>query len=329
MILAGGGGKRLWPLSTPQRPKPFLPLLGGKSLYASTVQRLSKGKDPVWTVVPPSLKDMVQGGSKVDRLLVESAPRNTAAAVAFALGKARLVGADVVAIYPADHWFGDDATFQKIAQEAVELVRKGGTPVLVGVRPTHPHTGYGYIEVGGGKEARMGTHSHKVLRFHEKPDTATARAYVASGQYLWNTGMFFLPVEPTLKLLKEVAPALSRDLDDPKIYQSLPSVNFDKAVLEKIENLKVLSTDMDWSDVGSFHALWEVLPKDENGNAVPWEGRVVDGMDNLLISQDPQSILVGMSGMAAVQGCQGGIALFPLERDPQWQQKARENACGA
>ena len=288
VILSGGSGSRLWPLSRASYPKQLLPLMGEDSLLQETAGRVSDraryapvlviANDEHRFVVAEQLRD--QGLSNA-RIVLEPVGRNTAPAAAVA---ALLISEDdpdgVMLLLPSDHVIGDTAAFQKAVDQAEALARDGML-VTFGVQPSHPSTEYGYIKRGEG--LGNGGACFRVDRFVEKPDAATAAGYVESGEYAWNSGMFVFPVRQFLAELEAVNPAMlaacrkavagrGADLDfirlDAAAFAESPSDSIDYAVMEKTDSAAVVTADFRWNDVGAWNALWDLADKDEAGNAL-------------------------------------------------------------
>ncbi len=287
VIMAGGSGTRLWPLSRLQYPKQFLPLApGGQTMLQATVQRLD-GLD----LAPPLLicneehrflaaEQLRAIGREDARILLEPAGRNTAPAVALAAllaGSAASDGEVLLLVLAADHVIGDVATFQRCVQAALPLAAAGKL-VAFGVTPTHAETGYGYIERG---EAMDG--GFAIRRFVEKPDLETAQAYLDSGRFLWNSGMFLFTADRYVQELTQFAPEIvaacrkavagaQADLTflrvDKAAFEACPADSIDYAVMEKTADAAVVALDAGWSDVGCWSALWDLSAKDAAGNAV-------------------------------------------------------------
>ena len=267
-ILSGGSGERFWPLSTPERPKQFLSVFGGSSLLRQSVDRL-KG------VVPPERILIVTGKSlakatycelpEIPRrnILLEPCRRDTAAAVATACTAVERLGGKsaVAAILTADQIMADVKAFRRILGTAADAAARSDAIVTLGVKPTYPSTGFGYIKVGKpcGKVFRADA-------FVEKPDLATAKKYLKIGRYVWNAGMFVWKVSTLKAALEKYAPQLVGIT--PKDYERLPKISFDYAVMEKAENVLVTAGDFGWDDVGTWTSADRHLKTDGAGNAV-------------------------------------------------------------
>ncbi|WP_290885962.1 mannose-1-phosphate guanylyltransferase/mannose-6-phosphate isomerase [Arenimonas sp.] len=305
VLLSGGSGTRLWPLSRETHPKQFQPLVGEQSLLQATWQRLAglEGAAAPIVVANEEHRFMVaeqlrQLGVTPAALLLEPLGRNTAPAIAAAALQAQAGGDDpLLLVLPSDHVIRDEAGF-RAAVLAAAPAAGAGKLVTFGIVPTGPETGYGYIKsaaspVGGTSvpmlsgEGQSGLKSLPqaplvVERFVEKPDLTTAQAYVASGDYFWNSGMFLFRASRYLEELAAFAPAIlaaakaalagaKRDADflrlDRAAFEACPSDSIDYAVMEKTSHAAVLPIDVGWSDVGSWSALWEIADQDPDGNA--------------------------------------------------------------
>jgi mannose-1-phosphate guanylyltransferase/mannose-6-phosphate isomerase len=283
VLLSGGSGTRLWPLSRETHPKQFQPLVGEQSLLQATWRRLDglAGAGRPIVVANEEHRFMVaeqlrQAGVTPSALLLEPVGRNTAPAIAAAALQAQSEGADpLLLVLPSDHVIRDEAGF-RAAVLAAKPAAEAGALVTFGIVPTGPETGYGYIQAAPGDGVRA------VARFVEKPDLATAEAYVAGGGYFWNSGMFLFRASRYLEELRRFAPDMvaavraalaagKRDADflrlDRAAFEACPADSIDYAVMEKTDAAAVLPIDVGWSDVGSWSALWEIADQDADGNA--------------------------------------------------------------
>jgi len=289
IVLSGGAGTRLWPLSRELYPKQLLPLVGDRSLLQNTVLRLAgiEGVSPPVVVCNESYRFMVAEqlrliGRPPAAILLEPAGRNTAPATAAAAFHALQAGEDpVLLVLPADHVI-QDVRALIAAVNLAEPLAEAGRLITFGVLPHKPETGYGYIRRGERiAEQAADPGAYSVDRFVEKPDLATAQAYVASGEYYWNSGMFMFRASVYLEELERFAPGMIeccraavenavQDLDfirlDPVAFDACPGDSIDYAVMEKTEGAVVIPLGASWSDVGSWVALWEVGARDDADN---------------------------------------------------------------
>jgi mannose-1-phosphate guanylyltransferase len=299
VILAGGSGTRFWPLSRQDHPKQLLPLAGttGEPLIAATVRRIEPLIPPenVWIATGPRLVDpTVRVLPRVprSRFLVEPVARNTAAPIGWAASTIARQDPDaLVAVLPSDHFVRDEPGFRDVLARALSAAEEGFL-TTIGIVPTRPETGYGYIELGD----RLRDGVHAVARFVEKPSRDRAQAFVDGGRHLWNGGMFFFRAGVMKQAIAEHLPALSDGLDAldaaavrgeeeqalPALFASLPSVSIDHGVMEKAAKLAVVPGDFGWNDVGSWEVAWELAARDAAGNALPPGSVAIDAKDNLV-----------------------------------------------
>ncbi|OWY37871.1 mannose-1-phosphate guanylyltransferase/mannose-6-phosphate isomerase [Xenophilus sp. AP218F] len=334
IILSGGSGSRLWPLSRCLFPKQFLPLVGEASMLQDTLSRL----DGIPGCSAPLLicneahrfivaEQLRQAGKAAAGILLEPVGRNTAPAIALAALTATLQGEDpLLLVLAADHVIADTAAFQQAVVWARQAAEAGAL-VTFGIVPSHAETGYGYIEKGIrdlGSEICLPAGVSPVARFVEKPDFQTASAYVESGRYLWNSGMFLFRASVFLAEMARFAPQMlescraalagsQQDLDfirlDAAAFAACPEDSIDYAVMEKTDKAVVVPLDAGWSDVGSWSALWAVAPQDGDGNAARGdvishdshncylhgcEGRLLAavGIDDLVVVDTADAVLV-------------------------------------
>lgn len=326
LIMAGGGGTRLWPLSREKFPKQFQRLTGNKSLLQVTAERLSalpnvEGANlfvSTATHFAPLVRDQLSVAD--DRLILEPCKRDNAAAILLSVLKIRQsLGRDdvVVGMFASDHMITDTDLFARgaAAAERVAMVHPGAI-VQMGLRPTYAETGYGYIEMGD-KESHddeAGLDVYRVAGFREKPDEETAKKYVASFRYLWNAGIFFFRIDTILGLYERHLPELFASLsalpfgtaEEPpaleKVYPTVQATSIDYGIVEKTKDIFVLPMDhLGWSDVGHFKSLWEVLPKDADGN-------VLEG-SNVLTRDTKNSIVYGNGRLIACIGLENVVVV--------------------
>ncbi len=275
VILTGGVGSRLWPLSRKSKPKQYLDLFNGKSLFEMTVERNAGIADGLIVVGNKDNRELSQ--NSLQKLntpytdVVEATPRNTAAAIAFAAFAS--APDDILIITPSDHIIEGQESYDAAMKAAVELAQKDYL-VTFGIKPTKPETGYGYIEYSG----------DNVVSFREKPNQVTAQEFIMKGNFLWNSGMFCFKASVFLEELKKYNPTVFEKSTfawqqnkngylDFDLSLEIPSISIDYAVMEKSDKIKVVPTEFDWSDLGSFDAVYDYLkqmghPVDEFGNMV-------------------------------------------------------------
>ncbi len=333
VIMAGGSGTRFWPESRRRRPKQLLPITGGLPMLAETLLRL----DPLvplertWVVTNAEQFEGVRAACPdlpPENVLVEPVGRNTAPCVGLAAVALRRRDPEaVMAVLPADHSISPKEEFQRSLRAGAEAAGEAGTFVTFGIPPTWPATGYGYIKRAGRIGSFEGLECYAVDSFKEKPDAETARRFVEEGVYFWNSGIFLWRVDTVLQAIGRHLPELAQGLEGiqealgtaeeaatlERIYPGLPSVPVDVGIMEKVEGVRVLSTPYRWSDVGSWKALYDEVPHDEDGNAavLPAGGRLlaldahgvlaysgqeqviaVLGLDDVVVVRTPDAILV-------------------------------------
>ncbi len=319
VILCGGEGMRLWPMSRREYPKQFLPLAGDVSLLQGTIERLDSAalETPIALchqdqrfLVAEQLRAADQEAITV---VAEPHGRGTAAAaVIAALMVADTDPGAVVLLMPSDHDISDRAAFNRAMTQAAGIVADGGIATL-GITPTRAETGYGYIRRGG--PLNGSPDGYKVADFFEKPDQQTAESYVSSGEYYWNSGIFAYAAGFFLAEARRCAPeivaacekALESRIDegaivrfDPDRYLAIPKDSIDYAVMEKTEDAYVIATDMGWSDVGAWSALWQRAEKDRNGNALIGDTIAVGTHNCYLRSEDKMVAAVGIRDLIVV-----------------------------
>ncbi|MEB3212735.1 MAG: mannose-1-phosphate guanylyltransferase [Leptolyngbyaceae bacterium] len=266
VILAGGKGERFWPVSRKQRPKQFLSLDGsGLTLLQSTAERLlslAGGWDNVWVITAAHLEEGVKEQLPhlpIENLLVEVEGRDTAPAVAWpTLEIAKRYGEDmVIGFFPADHWIGEPDQFQRTLEAAEALAIEKEAIATLGISPVYPSTGYGYIEQGTPMGQFKGIDAFQVARFTEKPDHETAQAFLDSGTFSWNSGMFIFKAGVALEELRSHAPDLIQMLETegPSVYPNLPKISIDYALMEKTQRACVLPVTFSWDDLGDWNAI--------------------------------------------------------------------------
>ena len=318
VILSGGSGTRLWPLSRKNLPKQFLPLAGDSSLFQQTVARtrgLAGAAAPVVVcsedhrfLVAEQLLELKVGGASI---MLEPIPRNTAPAIALAALQALSRDPDAtLLVLPADHLIGDEESFRNAVANALPVAQQGWL-VTFGIRPEGPETGFGYIRRG---DAITG--AYEVARFVEKPDAATAQAYLEDGGYDWNSGMFLFRASRYMEELQRHAPAIASavrsafetatvDLDfvrlDKEVFLATPEDSIDYAVMEKTDRAAVVPVSCGWSDIGSWAALWSAAEKDVDGNRLEGDVIAIDSYNCLIRSGDRRLIAaIGVSDLVVV-----------------------------
>ncbi|CAN7426376.1 mannose-1-phosphate guanylyltransferase/mannose-6-phosphate isomerase [Pseudorhodoferax sp. LjRoot39] len=328
VVLSGGSGTRLWPLSREKYPKQLLPLIGEDSLLQATVRRV-EGLAGVSVAAPMVVSneeyrfviaEQLRLMGKPGTIVLEPSGRNTAPALTLAALAARRDGADpVLLVMPADHVIVDVPAFQAVVVQGAQLAEAGAV-VTFGITPDTPETGYGYIQSGAAFEGG----AHRIARFVEKPDRATAQGYLDAGGYAWNSGLFMLKASVWLAaiaacradILAACEDAFAKGSADGEFlrvdkaaFTACPSDSIDYAVMERLaaggrEDLPagvVLPLSAGWSDVGAWDALWQVLPKDESGNVKQGDVLLHDSHNTLALSEGRLIACVGVDNLIVVE----------------------------
>ncbi len=319
VVLSGGSGSRLWPLSRAGYPKQFHPLVDDHTMIQQTVERVS-GEDFAAPLVICNeehrfivAEQLRQIGREPAAILLEPEGRNTAPAAALAALTLVAEDADaVMLVLPSDHVIGDEAGFRAAVARAAEVARAGHL-VALGVEPDRPETGYGYIRVDGPLAGHDG--AARIERFVEKPDLRTAEAFLAEGGYLWNSGIFVFSAAGYLEELARTRPAMveacraalagaRQDLTftrvDAKAFKASPSDSIDYAVMEKTRNAAVVPIAFGWNDLGAWSALWDIGHKDGDGNVTRGDVLLHDTRDSYAHSDHPLVTVVGLEGVVVV-----------------------------
>ena len=310
VIMAGGIGSRFWPMSTPQMPKQFVDVMGvGKTMIQMTVDRLASlcPMKNFWVVTSERYVDIVRKQLPeipVDNILAEPAARNTAPCIAYACWKIRKHHPEAnVVVTPSDALVLNIEEYRRVIGSALEFTRAGERIVTVGICPTRPETGYGYIKTGDPVESEICT----VSSFREKPSHEVAEEYLADGGYLWNAGIFVWNIKTITEALRRHAPGLASVMDEmsmsfytpaekavvEKLFPTCEKISIDYAVMEKADNIYTLPAEFGWSDLGTWGSLWTLKERDENGNAVVGDDvRLFDCKNCIIHTPDLKRVVI-------------------------------------
>lgn len=322
VIMAGGSGTRFWPASRESLPKQFLAITGDRTMLEETLTRAERfaPQNRISVVVGRVHADLTKrilSGRPV-RMLVEPRGRNTAACIGLAALHARRGSEDEpMVVAPADHFIADVESFARTIRAAADVARDGAI-ITIGIQPNRPETGYGYIHTGEPRGETSGREYFRVRRFVEKPDYQTALGYLSSGDYLWNSGIFIFTARTILDEIRSCMPALYDGLMEidsaigapnydavvEHVYNRLESISIDYGVMEKTSKpIYVFKADFQWSDVGSWQALYELrsAERDEQGNLSLGDSLIVDAKRNLVFSNTDRKVaLLGVEDLVVV-----------------------------
>lgn len=316
VILAGGSGTRFWPYSRHSKPKQLLNIVGEQSMLQMTVDRLSKLKKvkDIYIVTREDLYDPIIKnikGIKSENVIVEPSGKNTAPAIGLVASLLELSEPDtVMGIFPADHLIVGHRAFEKSVNTAIYLAKKSENLVTIGIRPTEPSTAYGYIQYDDeSDENHLG--AFRVKTFAEKPHKDLAKRFVASGDFVWNAGMFFWKAKTFMNameaympeltlLLKDIGKKLNKGEKFEEIWQQIEPQSIDYGLLEKAQNIYVVSGEFKWNDVGSWSALYDVFNANSEGNIIRGNGKIIDGNNNLIQSNGKFTAIIGASNLVVV-----------------------------
>jgi mannose-1-phosphate guanylyltransferase len=327
VILAGGRGTRFWPRSRTKTPKQLLNIIGNSTMLEQTVARLRPlvAADRIWTVTnreqDVAVRKQVPKESR-KRVLVEPVGRNTAAAIALAAFHIRHAakGDALMAVLPADHFIAQPQAYQKIVATALRVAREPGRMVVLGIPPTRPDTGFGYIERTEATIGANGTPVYPVRRFTEKPPLEIARQYLAAANYQWNAGMFFWRASTFLEELLEHLPQTYNRLEElaasigkrkyaeqlRRVYSKLENISVDYAILERatreasVPRVYVIPAEVGWSDIGSWEAVYDLLAKNAAENIVSGSGHSIDARGNFISSPGKFVAAIGVNDLVVV-----------------------------
>lgn len=306
IILAGGSGTRLWPLSRTNYPKQFLKLKGmDKSIFQMSFQRCLKltESNQVYIVTNREYRFLVLGqieelGYKFDEknILIEPTGKNTLPAIYYAVREIQKHGDDISVVFPSDHLIEDEINFIETIRSGIELASE--YIITFGIKPSKPHTGYGYIKPQAALKI-----GYKVDEFKEKPNLDTAMSYIEKG-YFWNSGMFMFRTDIFTEELKHHCPEVFtsfQEKDIEKIYEVTPNISIDYGIMEKSQKVAIVPMNVKWTDLGSFDAFYEQFAKDENDNVVFDGDILIDSANNLLYTDKDKAVaIVGVNDLIIV-----------------------------
>jgi mannose-1-phosphate guanylyltransferase len=317
-IMAGGVGSRFWPRSKQRTPKQLLKIFSNNSMIYDTVERLNGlvDNEKIYVVTNKVQKDKIEEELPFipkENIIAEPYGKNTAACIGLASVIIEKKSKDAVVLtLPADHLIKNGVEFRQILIEAAEFAYNKKGLVTIGINPTRPETGYGYIQIN---EEIVEKNIHKVLTFAEKPNLATAERFLESGDFMWNSGMFIWRVDTILKEFKmymgelytglqEIASVLDTDDYDtvlPQIYSKLKSVSIDYGIMEKSNNVYLIKANFDWNDVGSWEAVYELSNKDNFGNAITGEAYLESTAGSFIYNPKKFTAVIGLKDVIVIE----------------------------
>lgn len=319
VILAGGGGTRFWPLSRKELPKQLLNLTGKDLMVNETIDRLEGNieKDNIFVVTNVSQAELMleatEGRIRPDHVLSEPAARNTAACIGYAAMEIlQKYGDGVMCVLPSDHYIKNTDAYKKVIADAIDTAQETEALVTIGIQPSFPSTGYGYICHG---ETKTNDLYYTVRHFVEKPNLQTAKQYLLSGEYLWNSGMFVWKASVIMKYFEELLPEIYACLKKigaamgserekeiiEEIYPQIPKISIDYGIMEHAREVLVLEGNFGWSDVGSWDALEALYDKDEYGNITYGEQVHIDTHDCIIYAKNKLVTTIGLDSIIVVE----------------------------
>lgn len=334
VIMAGGAGRRFWPLSRSRKPKQLLNILGEETLLRQTADRLPpliEGHETVVVTSKSYYQNVLQELPHIppENIVAEPSGRNTAACLAIGAAIIKRYDPDApIALIPADHHIGDAESFRSALQAAGEIARLGENLVTLGVEPTRPETGYGYIQKGELASDKGGFQVYRATRFVEKPDAHRAEQFFRGRSHLWNSGIFVLTANTAHRLMELHLPRLYQgmlkiegafgraDFEDvmAEVYAGLESVSIDYGVAEKASHVFVIPVNFGWSDIGSWKSLYELMPKGEGGNVQVGRSLCLDTTNSLIYSSGRFIAAIGLEDILIIDAGDA-ILVCPMGRD--------------
>ena len=340
--MAGGVGSRFWPVSTTDFPKQFHDMLGtGETLLQKTFSRLSKliPSENILILTNERYNDLVLSQLNVskEQVILEPVMRNTAPCILYASLKIQKLNPNAqILVAPSDHWIEDENLFIKHLEQSFEFCKNNDALMTLGIQPTYPNTGYGYIEFDKNDSNSI----KKVLQFREKPNLETAQQFLESGNFLWNAGIFIWSSQAIINSFKKYQPEMFSLFESgnevyntpkeksfiEKNYPKSDNISIDYAILEKSRNVYVLPSDFDWNDLGTWVSLYEKLPKNENKNAVVNASLITENAENNIVrTQEGKTVVLkGLSDFIIVE-TENMILIYPKSEEQNIKKTVQDN----
>lgn len=329
VIMAGGSGTRFWPYSRHDRPKQLLKIVGETSMLQMTVDRLKKINtvQDIFIVTRQDLAEVITqeiSGVKPENIIIEPSGKNTAPCIGLsALKIAKLQKNAVMGVFPADHLIVGHKQFEKAITSAKHIALKKNTLVTIGLKPTFPSTGYGYIQYDPNSDSDH-LDAYKVKVFAEKPHLSLAEKFIESGDFLWNSGMFIWSVETFFKNLQKHMPDLFHHLkeidslidtgeDFKDVWEGIKPESIDYGIMEKAKDVYLIKAKFDWSDLGSWNTVYDHTIKNDEGNAIRGDGIVLNGENNFIQSDGRLTAVVGLNNIVVVN-TEDATLVIPKDR---------------
>ncbi|WP_090116225.1 mannose-1-phosphate guanylyltransferase [Cohnella sp. OV330] len=322
VVMAGGGGTRFWPLSRQDMPKQLLNLSGRDALINETIARIGKfiPQEDIYIVTNrrqhESLIEVTASSVKPDRILLEPSSRNTAACIGYAAFQiVKSYGDGVMCVFPSDHYIRDEGAFSVTLTDAARRASSTGKLITIGIKPTLPSTGYGYIKLLRASEAEYNGAFFHVDEFVEKPNYDKAKSFVESGDYLWNSGIFVWKASTILDNFRRFLPKVYNKLDEifkypdgslsnekfEELYSEIPNISIDYGIMERSDEVMVMPGDFGWNDVGSWDSLGAIYPADDQGNIVNGENIKLNTKNSIIHSTGRLIATIGLDNMIVVE----------------------------
>lgn len=343
VIMAGGIGSRFWPVSTPEKPKQFIDILGvGKTLIQSTVDRFVNicPKENIFIVTNEQYDSIIKEQLPFisdDQILLEPFMRNTAPCIAYAVNKIYKKNKNArIVVSPADHFIQDENSFQETIEKGIEVIKSNDVLVTLGITPSYPATGYGYIERENENELSGGM--YKAKGFKEKPQLEIAERYVEQGNYLWNSGIFIWTAKSCINAFEEFLPKIQDAFQGLKneyysnnernkikpIYENCESISIDYGVMEKAENVFVIPSNFGWSDVGSWKALYDLAKKDDYENVLNENAKYIESEGNLLKVPKGKRVIIQGAKDFMIVDTGDTLLISKLDQDQRMKEFSKE-----
>ena len=326
LILAGGKGKRLWPISTTENPKQFLNLYGNEIMINETIRRIEKLFDykDIFIIINESQKDLadryIDNKIPKENIITEPMSKNTGIGIFFAMLKIKKMrGNGSVSILSSDHYIKNQEKFLEDINTGIEIAEKKNDLVIIGVNPTYPASGFGYIRCDENKKDNC----YKVIEFKQKPDIEQAKKFIEDGRYVWNSGMYIWNINTILEGFKQYLPNIYKYKDSifdvlctknenkevNKFYANVDEISIDKGILEKAQNIKMIKASFEWMDIGTIKDFFEIHPKDVNSNIIIGDAIVKETNESNIFSDSGEKIIaVGVNNLNIIRS--NGICLI-------------------